>query len=129
MAALQGWLKWGFCPQTPGIFIEGINITKGTFLNCSDTLKRIWLLSDQLCGKRLKMALPLWLPYYGGAHGALDQAIYDGLLVVSAATIDRMLTPLRVKYKRSFLKQMSAHIPAWEPPACIERICWLIIGV
>ena len=32
-----------------------------------EPLKRIWLLSDQLCGKRLKMALPLWLPYYGEA--------------------------------------------------------------
>jgi len=67
-----------------------------------EPLKRIWLLSDQLCGKRLKMALPLWLPYYGETHGALDQTIYDGLLAMSAATIDRMLTPLRVKYKRSF---------------------------
>lgn len=67
-----------------------------------EPLKRIWLLSDQLCGKRLKMALPLWLPYYGEAHAVLDQSIYEGLLSISAATIDRMLAPLRVKYKRSF---------------------------
>ena len=40
MAASQGYLKWGLCPQTPGIFIEGIE-TEGkcllqnrTFLNC-----------------------------------------------------------------------------------------------
>ena len=26
-----------------------------------EPLKRIWLARDQLCGKRLKMALPLWL--------------------------------------------------------------------
>ena len=46
MAALQGYLKWGLCPQTPGIFIEGINVSrghfyfarKGTFLLCSNTL-------------------------------------------------------------------------------------------
>ena len=25
MAASQGYLKWGLCPQTPGIFIEGIH--------------------------------------------------------------------------------------------------------
>lgn len=67
-----------------------------------EPLKRIWLLSDQLCGKRLKMALPLWLPYYADAYGALEQTIYDGLLSMSAATIDRLLIPLRVKYKRSF---------------------------
>jgi hypothetical protein len=81
-----------------------------------EPLKRIWLLSDQLCGKRLKMALPLWLPYYGAAHGALDQTIYDGLLAISAATIDRMLAPLRVKYKRSFCgtkpgSLLKKHIP------------------
>ncbi|MDF1757555.1 MAG: hypothetical protein P1U74_04585 [Legionellaceae bacterium] len=67
-----------------------------------EPLKRIWLLSDQLYGKRLKMALPLWLPYYADAYGSLEQAIYDGLLSMSAATIDRLLIPLRVKYKRSF---------------------------
>ena len=64
-------------------------------------LKRIWLLSDQLCGKRLKMALPFWLPYYGKAYEELDQAIYQGLLSMSAATIDRLLLSSRVKYKRS----------------------------
>ena len=29
-----------------------------------EPLKRIWLTTDQLCGKRLKEALPLWLPHY-----------------------------------------------------------------
>ena len=67
-----------------------------------EPLKRIWLLSDQPCGKRLKMILPLWLPFYGEAYEVLEPAIYDGLLSMSAATIDRLLVPLRVKYKRSF---------------------------
>ena len=35
-----------------------------------EPLKRIWLATDQLCGKRLKMALPLWLPHY---HLTWDQ--------------------------------------------------------
>lgn len=30
----------------------------------SVVLKRIWFASDQLCGKRLKAALPHWLPHY-----------------------------------------------------------------
>ena len=34
MAASQSYLKWGLCPQTPGIFIEGINVTRVTFLLC-----------------------------------------------------------------------------------------------
>ncbi len=29
-----------------------------------EPLKKIWLATDQMCGKRLKQALPLWLPYY-----------------------------------------------------------------
>ena len=35
-----------------------------------EPLKRICLATDQLCGKRLKMALPLWLPHY---HLTWDQ--------------------------------------------------------
>jgi hypothetical protein len=67
-----------------------------------EPLKRIWLLTDQLCGKRLKMALPIWLPFYGEAFSALDEEIYTGLLAMSAATIDRILAPLRTQYKRSY---------------------------
>ncbi|HBB7077308.1 TPA: hypothetical protein I8649_001997 [Legionella pneumophila] len=67
-----------------------------------EPLKRIWLLSDQPCGKRLKMILPLWLPFYKEACEAIERAVYDGLLSMSVATIDRLLTPLRVKYKRSY---------------------------
>lgn len=67
-----------------------------------EPLKRIWLLTDQICGKRLKMALPLWLPFYGEAYGELEQKVYDGLLSMSAATIDRMLAQIRTQYKRSY---------------------------
>jgi hypothetical protein len=73
--------------------------TEGAYL---EPLKRIWLLSDQPCGKRLKMTLPLWLPYYGETYGDLTLGVYEGLLSMSAATIDRLLIPLRVKYKRSY---------------------------
>jgi len=66
-----------------------------------EPLKRIWLSSDQPCGKRLKMALPLWLPHYGEAYETLDPAIYEGLLSISSATIDRLLTSSRIKCKRS----------------------------
>ena len=27
-------------------------------------LKRIWFATDQMCSKKLKAALPLWLPFY-----------------------------------------------------------------
>jgi hypothetical protein len=79
-------------------------------------LKQIWLATDQMCGKRLKVAMPLWLPYYGGAYGELESNIRSQLLNMSAATIDRLLAPLRSRYPRglggtkpgSLLKQ---HIP------------------
>lgn len=66
-----------------------------------EPLKRIWLMSDQLCGKRLKMALPLWLPHYGGAYEALEPEIYAGMLSISPATIDRLLSSSGVKCRRS----------------------------
>lgn len=65
-----------------------------------EPLKKIWLCTEQLCGKRLKMALPLWLPHYGAIYGELDPVIYEGLLKMSASTIDRMLSSSRVKGKR-----------------------------
>lgn len=40
-----------------------------------EVLRRIWLASDQLCGKRLKAALPLWLPHYEAEHGTLPEAV------------------------------------------------------
>jgi hypothetical protein len=49
--------------------------------------KNIWLSTDQLCGKRLKMALPLWLPHYSEEYEELASSIYQGLLVMSASTI------------------------------------------
>jgi hypothetical protein len=63
-------------------------------------LRRIWLASDQLCGKRLKVALPLWLPHYEAEHGALPEAVRAGLLAASASTLDRLLKPARVAHPK-----------------------------
>jgi len=32
------------------------------------TLKRIWFAGDQMCSKKLKAAIPLWLPFYETAY-------------------------------------------------------------
>jgi hypothetical protein len=53
-----------------------------------EPLKNIWLSADQLCGKRLKMALPLWLPHYPEEYEELAPAVYQGLLGMSASTIE-----------------------------------------
>jgi hypothetical protein len=60
-------------------------------------LKRVWFASDQLCGKRLKAALPHWLPHYQREYGVLSEALQEKLGAISAATIDRLLEPVRAK--------------------------------
>ncbi|MFH1853017.1 MAG: transposase family protein [Candidatus Neomarinimicrobiota bacterium] len=59
-------------------------------------LKRIWLATDQMCSKKLAAAIPLWLPYYEKHYGKLTDDIKGKLLAISAATIDRHLSPIRV---------------------------------
>lgn len=61
-----------------------------------EVLKPIWMAAEQPCGKRLHAALGLWLPYYETEHGDLEEALRVRLLQLSAATIDRLLVPVRV---------------------------------
>ncbi len=63
-------------------------------------LKRIWFASDQMCSKKLKAAIPLWLPFYATVYKALTPETQDKLLSISAATIDRVLKPVRVTHGR-----------------------------
>jgi hypothetical protein len=65
-----------------------------------EPLKAIWLLSEQMCSKRLQAALPLWLPFYEQAHGLLPAATRKKLLQISPAAIDRHLKKIRVAYGR-----------------------------
>lgn len=65
-----------------------------------EALRRLWLASDQLCGKRLKVALPLWLPHYEAEHGALPEAVSAGLLAASASTLGRLLKASRVAHPK-----------------------------
>lgn len=60
-----------------------------------EPLKRIWIATDQLCSKRLKSALPLWLPFYEKHYEALEISIATQLKSMSPATIDRLLKPIR----------------------------------
>ena len=66
-------------------------------------LKRIWFASDQMCSKKLKAAIPLWLPFYETLYKALTRETQDKLLTVSAATIDRLLKPVRAVHGRKGL--------------------------
>lgn len=63
-------------------------------------LERLWVATDYMGSKKLKAAIPLWLPFYETHHGALSAPIKKCLATLSASTIDRLLKPLRVKYHR-----------------------------
>ena len=62
-------------------------------------LKKIWLAANLPCSKRLKAILPLWLPGYQALQGPLPPEILQPLLRISAATIDRLLKPVRARYQ------------------------------
>jgi hypothetical protein len=63
-----------------------------------EPLKAIWLAAEQMCSKRLKAALPLWLPFYEQRHGALAPKVRAKLLKISPASIDRLLKKVRAHY-------------------------------
>ena len=63
-------------------------------------LKKIWLAANLPCSKRLKAILPLWLLGYGQTFGNLSTEVGNALLTISPATIDRVLKPVRVSYKK-----------------------------
>lgn len=58
----------------------------------SEVVAHIWKAAEQLCGKRLVEALPLWLPHYERHFGKLLPTQRKLLGEVSAATLDRLLS-------------------------------------
>ena len=63
-------------------------------------LKKIWLGANIPCSKRLKAIIPLWLPGYVQSFGNLSPNVSQALLKISPATIDRLLLPTRLHYKK-----------------------------
>ena len=60
-------------------------------------LRTIWLATDQMCSKKLKAAIPLWLPHFEAEDGKLAADLKALLLHLSAATIDRLLKPVKTQ--------------------------------
>lgn len=60
-------------------------------------LKDLWVMTNLACSKRLKAAIPLWLPYYPNPLSDQDKKL---LLEISPRTIDRLLHRLKSKYKK-----------------------------
>jgi hypothetical protein len=76
----------------------------------------IWETADRIGGKRLKAAIPhLVNAMEKHGHLNLDAEVRKKLIAVSAATIDRMLTPVREgagqRRKRHSKKKVSGEIP------------------
>jgi hypothetical protein len=61
-----------------------------------EALILLWEASDRICGKRLKPLIPMLVAAMERhGHLALDPAVRQRLEVISAATIDRILAPVR----------------------------------
>jgi hypothetical protein len=77
-------------------------------------LQRLWVASNLVCSKRLKAMIPLWLPH---DNSGLSEQTKQLLLSISAATIDRLLAPLRRRYSKAGLATtrpgslLKKHIP------------------
>jgi hypothetical protein len=87
----------------------------------------IWEAADRICGKRLRAAIPnLIRAMEKHGHLQLDPAVRTLVMEVSAATIDRVLTPVRkgagARRRRHSKKRVSREIPIktfsdWKDPA------------
>lgn len=95
-------------------------------------LRQVWSHGGYPCGKRLVKMLPLWIGYYEKEFGELEEAVKERLMVMSAATADRLLVSFKVKAARGFRKAtkpgsltqlVEVRMGRWEgdtPPGHIE---------
>jgi hypothetical protein len=65
-----------------------------------EVVAQVWKASEQLCGKRLVRALPLWLPHYERRFGKLLPSQRKLLGEISAATLDRLLVKQKARQRR-----------------------------
>ena len=76
-----------------------------------EALTAIWEAADRICGKRLRAVIPDFvesLQRHG--HLSLDKELERKLFTISAATIDRILSPVRQK-ARGRPKHRGKHKP------------------
>src|SRR5580658_7726358 len=86
----------------------------------------LWEAADRICGKRLKAAIPTLIEaMQRHGHLKLDPEVHKQLPAISAATIDRMMTPVRkvagMRRRRRGAKKLSKEIPVktfadWKDP-------------
>jgi len=70
-------------------------------------LRRVWKISNFMCGRYLKEAMPEWLPAIEQEYGSFDADTKGKLLSISASTIDRHLREARRERGKSFTRRGS----------------------
>jgi hypothetical protein len=60
-------------------------------------LKAFWRATDQMCSRKLVVAIRLWMPYYERECGGLEPEVRAKLWQLSPATCDRLLKPTRAR--------------------------------
>jgi len=58
-------------------------------------VRELWMCMEQIGAKRMKAALPIWLPFFRDAENSFTAAHRDALLKMSASTLERILHEIR----------------------------------
>ena len=85
-----------------------------------DWLRELWFIMDQPCGKRMRSMLPDWLSSWEKRQTKpIPPEFTERVLSLSASTLDRVLSPFRVKSRKpapeSSVAALKAAIPYVEP--------------
>src|SRR6201988_2536579 len=81
----------------PGEFVAVRERSRRYGTATKDALTALWEASDRVCGKRLKVMIPILVPALErNGRLKLDELDLDRVLAVSAATIDRMLGDVKL---------------------------------
>jgi len=94
-------------------------------------LEQLWLLMDQPCGKLMEAGLSEWLASWERHRGPLAAELRGRLLRISAAQIDRLLAPCKLRHPRKRLggghnhlrSQIPVRVGGWAadtPPGFLE---------
>ena len=81
-----------------------------------EVVEQIWKAAEQLCGKRLVQALPLWLPHYQRHYGKLSAGQKKLVRQVSAATLDRLLAEQKSRYAKGLGGTRSGSLLRYQVP-------------
>lgn len=91
-------------------------------------LKSLWMLSGQPCGKRLRPVISSWLASWEQRHGPCPPETRRLLLSMSAAQMDRLLAPFKVRgstRRPGTLNEVRAQIPLRTGPWTEQGPGWI----